>query len=118
MGREDRDSKRFTDYVRKDLKSITGGIDKSLPVIMMDHQPFKLEEAQKNGIDLQLSGHTHYGQLWPLNYLVDKIYELAWGYRFIGNTHYYVSCGVGGWGPPVRTGSQPEIVNITLHFAH
>lgn len=118
IGREDRDSKRFTDYVRKDLNSIIDGIDKSLPVIMMDHQPLQLEEAQQNGIDLQLSGHTHNGQLWPLNYLIEKIYELAWGYKLIGKTHYYVSCGVGGWGPPVRTGSRPEIVNITLHFAN
>ena len=116
VGREDRDSKRFTDYVRKDLKSITERIDKSLPVVMMDHQPFHLEDAQQNRIDLQLSGHTHNGQLWPLNYLVDKIYELAWGYKLIGNTHYYVSCGVGGWGPPVRTGSRPEIIRIRLHF--
>lgn len=116
VGREDRDSKRFADYKRKPLNEILDGVDKSLPVIMMDHQPFQLNEAMENGIDLQLSGHTHNGQLWPVNYIVGKIYELPWGYKLKGNTHYYVSCGVGGWGPPVRIGSRPEIIKITLNF--
>jgi len=116
VGREDRDSKRFSDYKRKPLNEILDGIDKSLPIIMMDHQPFQLNEALENGIDLQLSGHTHNGQLWPMNYIVAKIYELPWGYKLVGNTHYYVSCGVGGWGPPVRIGSLPEIINIKLNF--
>lgn len=116
VGREDRDSKRFADYSRKPLNEILEGIDKSLAVIMMDHQPFQLNEAMENGIDLQLSGHTHNGQLWPVNYIVGMIYELPWGYMLKGNTHYYVSCGVGGWGPPVRIGSRPEIIKITLNF--
>lgn len=116
VGREDRDSRRFADYKRKSLENILEGVEKSLPLIMMDHQPFNLNEARENGIDIQLSGHTHNGQLWPLNYIVGKIYELPWGYRLKGNTHYFVSCGVGGWGPPVRTGSGPEIVKIKLNF--
>ncbi len=116
VGRDDRASNRFSDYHRKTLEEIMSGVNKELPVIMMDHQPFNLEEAQKNGIDLQLSGHTHNGQLWPLNYILKKIYELPWGYKIKGNTHYYVSCGVGGWGPPVRSGSAPEIVQIELNF--
>lgn len=116
IGREDRDSRRFADYKRKDLETLLDGVDKSFPLILMDHQPFKLEDAEQNGIDLQLSGHTHNGQLWPLDYLIGKIYEIGWGYKVKGNTHYYVSCGVGGWGPPVRTGSRPEIINIKLNF--
>jgi len=116
VGREDRDSKRFADYSRKPLNEILEGIDKSLPVIMMDHQPFQLNEAMENGIDLQLSGHTHNGQLWPVNYIMGMIYELPWGYKLKGSTQYYVSCGVGGWGPPVRIGSRPEIINIKLNF--
>jgi len=82
----------------------------------MDHQPFNLNQAQENGIDLQISGHTHHGQLWPLNYITKMIYEISWGYKFIAGTHYYVSSGIGGWGPPVRLGSRPEIVNIKLNF--
>lgn len=116
VGREDRDSRRFADYKRKELNKLLEGVDKSFPVILMDHQPFKLGEAEQNGIDLQISGHTHNGQIWPFNFIVEKIYELAWGYRIKGNTHYYVSCGVGGWGPPIRTGSRPEIINIKLNF--
>jgi hypothetical protein len=117
VGREDRDSKRFSDYNRKPLNKILENVDKSLPIILMDHQPFNLNEARENGIDLQLSGHTHNGQLWPLNYIVEKIYAIAWGYRLSDNTHYYVSCGVGGWGPPIRTGSRPEIISIKINFA-
>ena len=116
IGREDIAIKQFSGKRRKELSEIIKNIDKSLPLILMDHQPFKLDEAQQNGIDLQLSGHTHYGQLWPFNYIVEKVYEIAWGYRVKGNTHYYVSCGVGGWGPPIRTGSRPEIIYIKLNF--
>ena len=93
-----------------------GTVDNSFPVILMDHQPFKLEEAVNNKVDLQLSGHTHNGQLWPFNYITDMVYELTWGYKKKENTHFYVSCGAGTWGPPVRTGSRPEIVNVVLKF--
>lgn len=116
IGREDLSKKQFSGVPRKELVEILKDVDKKLPLIMMDHQPFKLNEAQQNGIDLQVSGHTHNGQLWPFNYIVEKIYEIAWGYRVKDKTHYYVSCGVGGWGPPIRTGSRPEIINIKLNF--
>jgi predicted MPP superfamily phosphohydrolase len=116
VGREDSSSARFEGKKRKELSEIMKDVDKAFPIIMMDHQPFNLKQARINGVDLQLSGHTHNGQLWPFNFIVDKVYELAWGYKVIGNTHYYVSCGVGGWGPPVRTGSRPEIINIKLNF--
>ena len=91
-------------------------VDKACPVILMDHQPFRLDEAARNGIDLQLSGHTHHGQMWPFNFITKKMYELSWGYLKKENTHIYVSCGVGTWGPPVRIGNRPEIVNVRLRF--
>lgn len=116
IGREDLAIRQFAQKGRKELAEILEGVDKNLPIILMDHQPFKLEQARQNGVDLQVSGHTHYGQMWPANYIVEKIYEIAWGYKVIDNTHYYVSCGVGGWGPPIRTGSRPEIINIRLDF--
>ena len=116
VGREDRAISQFTEGKRVPLKNIMSNVDLSLPVILMDHQPFKLEEAEANGIDLQLSGHTHHGQLWPLNFITSKIYELSWGYLQKGNTHYYVSSGVGGWGPPIRTVGRPEIVDINIKF--
>jgi predicted MPP superfamily phosphohydrolase len=113
VGREDI---RFGGQQRKKLLELMKDVDKSYAVIMMDHQPFGLKEAAECGVDLQLSGHTHYGQIWPLNYIVRSIFELAWGYRKIGDTHYYVSNGAGTWGPPVRIGNRPEIVNIRLEF--
>ena len=86
-------------------------------MILLDHQPFQLEEGAQAGVDLQLSGHTHHGQLWPFNYITDKVYENSWGYLAKGNTHIYVSSGIGTWGPPVRLGNRPEIVELTLVFA-
>ncbi len=91
-------------------------VDKNYPVILLDHQPFHLEEGETNGADLQISGHTHKGQLWPLNYITRQVYELSWGYKKKNHTHVYVSCGLGTWGPPVRSGNRPEIVNIQLNF--
>ena len=92
------------------------GFDDRLPVILLDHQPAHLEEASRAGVDLQLSGHSHAGQLFPLDIINRKVWELNWGYLRKGNTQYYVTSGVGTWGPPVRTGSRPEIVRIHLTF--
>jgi predicted MPP superfamily phosphohydrolase len=116
VGREDRSMSQFLGKRRKPLAEIMAHADTRLPVILMDHQPFHLEEGAAQGADLQLSGHTHHGQLWPFNYITRAVYEVSWGERQIGNTHVYVSCGVGTWGPPVRTGNRPEILDITLEF--
>lgn len=116
VGRDDRDKIRFEGTNRKELWQVMKGIDKTKPIILMDHQPFKLEEAEKQGVDLQLSGHTHHGQLWPLNFVTKLVYELSWGYKQKGKTHYYVSSGYGTWGPPIRVGNTPEIVVIDMNF--
>lgn len=116
IGREDRDARRFSGIERKPLENLVRNIDRNFPIILMDHQPFNLERAESNGIDLQISGHTHNGQLWPLDYITDAVYEISWGYKKKGNTHIYVSSGVGTWGPPVRSGNRPEIVNLKIIF--
>lgn len=116
IGRLDRDSKRYYGMERKVLKELVAETDPSKPVILLDHQPFDLDESEKYGIDLHLSGHTHNGQMWPLNYLTGKIYELSYGYMKKGNTHYIVSSGFGIWGPRVRSGSRPEVLIINLRF--
>ena len=116
VGREDKDKPRFTGKERKPLEEIMLQVDRTYPVILMDHQPFKLGKAVEQGVDLQLSGHTHHGQLWPFNYITNAIYELSWGYRQIGLTHFYVSSGFGSWGPPLRLGNRPEIVEINVKF--
>jgi uncharacterized protein len=115
-GREDRDISRFTGKKRKPLAAILSGVDYSQPVILMDHQPFNFEDVVNQKVDLQLSGHTHHGQLWPLNWITNAMYEVSRGYKKKGDTHFYVSSGFGTWGPPIRLGNRPEIVFITLRF--
>lgn len=92
----------------------TPGEAGALPVVLMDHQPFHLEEAADAGIALQLSGHTHRGQLFPFNFLVTALYECHYGLYKKGRTHYYISSGAGTWGPPIRTSGRPEIAMISL----
>jgi predicted MPP superfamily phosphohydrolase len=115
IGRKDLMAVRMADG-RKSLEEIMQNVDRTLPLILMDHQPYGLNVAKNNGIDLQLSGHTHHGQLFPFHYITKMVYELSWGYLRRGDTHYYVSCGVGTWGPPLRTTSMPEIVQIKVSF--
>ncbi len=116
VGREDSTMYQFTGKHRNTLKQILASINTNLPVVLLDHTPYKLEEAQNNNVALQLSGHTHHGQIWPANIITNMIYEVSWGYKKKGNTHYYVTSGAGTWGPPVRTGSKSEIVNIKIKF--
>ena len=82
--------------------------------ILLDHQPYDLDQTEKAGIDFQLSGHTHRGQVWPISWITDAIYECSWGSHQRGNTHYYVSSGLGIWGGKFRIGSQSEYIVATL----
>ncbi|MBI4430017.1 MAG: metallophosphoesterase [Ignavibacteriales bacterium] len=116
VGREDRAIRQFAGKRRLPLDEIMKAVDTNYPVILMDHQPFRLDEAAAHGVDLQLSGHTHHGQLWPFNFISKSIFELSWGYKQKEQTHVYVSSGVGTWGPPIRTGNRPEIVHLRLTF--
>ncbi len=116
VGREDLSIKRMKNKERKPLPELLSGVDKNLPIIMMDHQPFHLEEAEQNGVDLQLSGHTHHGQLWPFNFITNMVYEVSWGYKKKGNANIYVSSGYGLWGPQVRIGSDAEMILFKLKF--
>jgi predicted MPP superfamily phosphohydrolase len=114
-GREDRSKGgRFSGEPRKALPELLKNIDFKDPVILLDHQPFHFDDAVNNKVDLQLSGHTHYGQFWPISSITKAIYELSWGYVKKADTHFYVSNGFGTWGPPVRIGNRPEIVIIHL----
>lgn len=108
-GREDRTNTR-----RASLNKLLADTDKSLPLLLMDHQPYNLAEAESEGVDLQLSGHTHNGQFWPGNIIVKWMYELPYGYKRRGDTHYYVTSGVGLWGPKVRIGTKSEIVVVDM----
>ena len=115
IGRKDLTAKRLEEG-RKSLKEIMGPINRNLPCILMDHQPFHLEEAEANGVDVQFSGHTHHGQFFPMNLLYRWIYETSWGHIQKGKTQIIVSCGAGTWGPPVRTNSPSEVLKIRMKF--
>ena len=83
-------------------------------LILLDHQPYHLEEAEQNGIDFQFSGHTHHGQVWPVSWITDALYEKAYGSLQKGNTRYYISSGMGIWGGKFRIGTQSEYVVLTI----
>jgi uncharacterized protein len=116
IGRIDRDSFRFYRKERKTLADLMSLADTTKPIILLDHQPFHLAESQKYGVDLELSGHTHNGQMWPLNYVTRMIYELSYGYLRKGNSQFIVSSGYGLWGPRVRSGSRSEVMLINITF--
>ena len=116
VGREDFQKGRFAGQERKPIESLMKQIENDLPVIVLDHQPFHPERASQAGVDLMLSGHTHNGQLWPLNLITDAMFVLGYGYGKVGEMQMYVSSGVGTWGPPLRVGNRPEIVNLKIRF--
>lgn len=104
IGRDDRTHRR-----RKKIPAIIEGLKTdSLYTIVLDHQPFHLEESEQSNIDFQFSGHTHYGQVWPITYIIDNMYECGYGPWQRGNTHYYISSGMGIWGGKFRIGTQSE----------
>jgi len=116
VGRDDRSSERVRGVKRQSLNSLMQGVNRSLPMIVMDHQPLQLDEPVAQGVDLQLSGHTHAGQLFPIEFITHRIFEDDWGYLRKGNFQLIVSSGYGTWGPPIRVGNTPEIVDITIKF--
>ena len=116
IGRLDRDSFRYFRKERMSLEDLMKDIDHARPIILLDHQPVRLDESGKNGVDLQLSGHTHNGQLWPLNYITKRVFELSYGYRRKGSSQFIVSSGYGLWGPRIRSGSHSEVLLINIRF--
>ena len=91
--------------------------DSSMPTIIIDHQPNNLSEAKHIGADLQFSGHTHDGQVIPLKYLTDRLFDISYGYEKRESTHFYVSSGLAIWGPPFRIGTNSEFVIFECSFA-
>lgn len=114
VGREDITAERMYGKPRKSLKELLFGIQTENPVFLLDHQPYNLAEVAEHEVDLQVSGHTHNGQMWPFNYITSAMFEISKGYGKIKNTHFYVSSGFGTWGPPIRTNSRAEIVVIEI----
>ncbi|MBQ9820492.1 MAG: metallophosphoesterase [Muribaculaceae bacterium] len=109
VGRDDRMNRH-----RKSVEQLMQTANHDNYIILLDHQPYHLEEAEQNGVDLQLSGHTHRGQVWPLNWVTKKMYECDYGSYRRGNTDYYVSSGIGIWGGKFRIGTDSEYVVINI----
>lgn len=109
IGRDDKSNPN-----RKNIKELTQSIDSEKPVILLDHQPFNLNETENTCVDLQFSGHTHYGQLIPISWITKLIFENPYGLVKKNNTYIYVSSGLGIWGGKYRIGSQSEYVIINL----
>ena len=115
IGRDDR-----TNASRKPLKELTklakhAELTESTAfTVLLDHQPYHLEEAEQAGIDFQFSGHTHHGQIWPASWVTDALYEKSWGRHTRSQTQYYISSGLGLWGPKVRLGSRSEYLVVHL----
>ena len=99
---------------RAELDQLIRPYKEDYPVVLLDHQPLGLDEAVLSGVALQLSGHTHRGQMWPFNYITEAMYECDHGMVRKENTTFIVSSGLGTWGPPIRLGSRSEIVLIRL----
>ena len=115
IGRDDRTNMR-----RKPIKELVTTTTHHLPPttqhysIVLDHQSYNLDRAEAAGVDFQLSGHTHRGQVWPISWITDRVYECSWGSHQRGNTQFYVSSGIGIWGGKFRIGTQSEYVVATL----
>ena len=97
-----------------DLERAVAGRDASRPLVLLAHQPNGIALAQRLGVDLQLSGHTHGGQLFPWTFLVKLVFPLLAGLYKVGKMQVYVSEGTGYWGPPMRVGTAAEITHIEL----
>jgi predicted MPP superfamily phosphohydrolase len=99
---------------RKSVAEIMGTIPDSLPVILLDHRPSEIDQISRFPADVVLSGHTHNGQLFPINLITRRVYEHSYGYMKKGETHFFVSSGIRLWGPPVRTTGKSEIIVIDI----
>lgn len=119
-GRDDLSKPGFTGIQRGSMEELLADLPekyRSLPLVVMDHQPAALDEARQAGATLVLSGHTHNGQLWPFNFVTELRYENPLGLLTKGNFHSIVSAGTGTWGPPLRTTGRAEVLLVTVHFA-
>lgn len=119
VGRDDYSKLRFTHTERAPLAEVLETVPsahRQLPLIVLDHQPQHLDEAERAGTALQLSGHTHNGQIWPANLIVARVFENPYGYSTRSETHYLVSAGAGTWGPPMRNTARPDVLIVRLRF--
>jgi predicted MPP superfamily phosphohydrolase len=114
IGIDDHHAEQFGHGHGADLARAVQGRDTTRSLVLLAHQPRQAVDADQHGVELQLSGHTHGGQIWPFNYLVKLQQPIVAGLGSVGRTQVYVNSGTGYWGPPMRLGTVPEITELTL----
>lgn len=117
VGRRDYSRCHKVEGSRKTPAQLTETLDQSKPIIFIDHQPKELAETADAGVDLDLCGHTHDGQIFPGNLFIHLFWENSCGYLQKGSMHNIVTSGAGIWGPNMRVGTNSEICPITINFA-
>lgn len=116
IGRRDYTKPGTTDGTRASVEALMNGLDQSKPVFVLDHQPKDLQEMADAGVDIDLSGHTHNGQIFPGNLIIELFWENACGYLKKDKMHSVVTSGVGVWGPAMRVGTDSEIAVVNVTF--
>ncbi|MBQ3634888.1 MAG: metallophosphoesterase [Bacteroidales bacterium] len=116
IGRDDVTHRRKYGEERKALAEMMGNEEKLS--IVIDHQPIAIDEVEKAGVDMMVSGHTHAGQVWPMRMFTSQIFEVDYGQACFGRSVAIVTSGFGTWGPRVRLGSDAEVVVITVKGKH
>ena len=114
IGLDDVTGSQQFDKERISVKEVVADSDHDRFKILLQHTPVKLDEAVEAGVDLAFSGHTHGGQLFPANWITQRIFGVKTGLTKMGNMDFYLTAGIGTWGPPMRIGAAPEVVWVTL----
>ena len=110
VGRKDRSVSRD----RLDTADLLKSVNLNKTIVLVDHQPDAIDYHSTLPINVQLSGHTHHGQMWPINYITERIYTLDYGYKEINGRHFFTSAGYSFWGPPFKTTARSEVWMISI----
>ena len=98
-------------------EELLSDVDTTLPVIVLQHEPIEYESLAANGADVVLSGHTHAGQIFPGNLIVPYFNENAYGLKYMHGIATVVTSGVGYYGPPIRVGTDSEVMVVNISFS-
>lgn len=101
---------------RKSASELLSGVDKTKPVLVLEHEPKEFKELSENGADITLSGHTHNGQVFPGNIFVPLFNENGYGVKTVHGMDTVVTAGVGYYGPPIRVGTNSEVTVVNITF--
>ncbi len=101
---------------RKSINELLSDVDKNKPIIVMDHEPYELEKLANNGVDIDLSGHTHAGQMLPSSVFVGLVWKNPYGLLKVNDMYSIVTSGIGVYGPNMRVGTTAEVALVNVHF--